>query len=99
MTLLDLPHGKTQINESRKFNGKVDESKGRVSRRESREQIIRRATKTGQVRKGDTGGDAEKATKEKGHEQDQKGGGGEIMGFQGEIPTPPLPPNTVKTHV
>ena len=27
MTLLDLPHGKTQINESRKFNGKVDESK------------------------------------------------------------------------
>ena len=26
MTLLDLPHGKTQINESRNFNGKVDES-------------------------------------------------------------------------
>ena len=24
MTLLDLPHGKTQINESRKFNGKVE---------------------------------------------------------------------------
>ena len=26
MTLLDLPHGKTQINEARKFNRKVDNS-------------------------------------------------------------------------
>ena len=26
MTLLELPHGKTQINEYRKFNGKVDET-------------------------------------------------------------------------
>ena len=26
MTLLDLPHGKTQNNESRKFNGKVDDT-------------------------------------------------------------------------
>ena len=31
MTLLDLPHGKTQINESQKFNGNVEEYKRKAS--------------------------------------------------------------------
>ena len=53
MTLLDLPHGKTQINESRKFNGKVDESEAAEAEHDHKKEFQK--TPTREAEKGGGG--------------------------------------------